>query len=286
MPDDRSGWVLICHGGAKDIAPEQEAPNREGLRDALKKGVNVLSNGGSALDAVEAVVQVLEENPTYNAGLRGSVRNEDGEIEMDASIMDGATLDIGAVAGLRLIKHPVAVARALLREKEILLVGEGAMKFALQKGFTFESEASASAQSGCDTVGCVARDRDANLAVATSTGGLEGARAGRVGDVPLPGCGFYADNARGAISASGEGEAIARAMVVAEALRLAADLGMESATHTALQSLQKVQGEGGLIAIAPDGAIGWSHNSRNFAIGIAREIDGEDFGIHLKKSEQ
>ena len=179
MPD--RSWVLIAHGGAKSIEPEDESNNRNGLMQALAKGCDILSGGGTALDAAEAVVQILESDPTFNAGLYGSVTNEDGEVEMDASIMDGATLDIGAVAGIQNIKHPVAVARALLKEKAILLVGQGAQKFAQENGFLSEEQRPADIKdsTGCDTVGCVARDAQGSLAVATSTGGLKGAKVGR-----------------------------------------------------------------------------------------------------------
>jgi beta-aspartyl-peptidase (threonine type) len=279
-------WALIAHGGAKDIALHEEEENRQGLVEAVAVGAGILSEGGSAIEAVEAVVKSLELNPAYNAGLYGSARNEDGKIEMDASIMDGNTLDIGAVAGLRDIEHPVSVARALLKDKTVFLAGEGANKFARSLNFPPPSLVSTPLKhaGGSDTVGCVARDRHGSLATATSTGGLENKRAGRVGDVPLPGCGFYADNERGAVSVSGEGEAIARVLLTSEFLHLLEDLDPDEAAARALESVAKIGGEAGLIAIAPDGRIGWAHNSAHFVVGMAKEGESNP-KVFFKKSE-
>jgi beta-aspartyl-peptidase (threonine type) len=268
MPKPKQ-WSLILHGGAKTISPDKEVENSAGLAAALAVGRQLLSGGAAALDVVEAVVRKLEELPTFNAGV-GSVKNEAGEVELDASIMDGITLDIGGVAGLQGFKHPVSIARALLREKAILLVGDGAKKFAERQGAERADLQTASVSGpGSDTVGCVALDMDGNLAVATSTGGLEGAVAGRVGDVPLPGCGFYADNTRGAISLSGEGETIARVMLAAETLVRMQHQTVQSAAESSLLLLQRVNGEAGVIAIAPGGEIGWDHNSSHFAVALA-----------------
>jgi isoaspartyl peptidase/L-asparaginase-like protein (Ntn-hydrolase superfamily) len=283
--DDKPSWALIAHGGAKDIEQQDEAANRQGLYEAIVIGSNILSAGGTAIDAVEAVVKKLENDPAYNAGLYGSVTNEEGNRELTASIMDGLTLDIGAVAGLQSIEHPVSVARALLKDKAIFLIGDGAKKFAYEKGFhkANASPNAAGKNTGCDTVGCVALDQNGNLAVATSTGGLEGTRPGRVGDVPLPGCGFYADNERGGVSASGEGESIARIMLASEFLHFLPDRTPDEAIEKALYLLNRVDGEAGLIAITPDGEIGWGHNSSHFAVGKAR-ADQEPH-VFLKKSE-
>jgi len=286
MHNIKTNWALIAHGGAKDIAPDEELANREGLMEAIAAGSTLLEKGAHSIDVVEAVVKILEKNPAYNAGLYGSVTNEDGIIEMDASIMDGETLDIGAVAGIQDIEHPIMVARLLLREKAIFLVGDGAAKFAKEKGFSRILNHSPAKHNspGCDTVGCVARDKYGALAVATSTGGLEGAKAGRVGDVPLPGCGFYADSKRGGVSASGDGESIARIMLASEFLYFVRDMHPDQAVERALTLLEKAPGEAGLIAIAPDGTIGWGHTSPNFAVGVASE--GVKPSAYLKKSEE
>jgi len=287
LPENiQSPWALIAHGGAKEIAPEDEIENRKGMYEAIKVGSTILSDGGTALETVEAVVRVLENNPAYNAGLFGSAKNEEGKVELTASIMDGKTLDIGAVANLRDIEHPVSVARAILRDKAIFLAGEGAMRFAEQQGFRKFVITSADPKRGtdCDTVGCVARDQWGNLAAATSTAGLEGSRVGRVGDVPLPGCGFYADDMRGAVSASGEGEAIARIMLAAEFLYFLKDHHPDEAVERALVLLERVKGEAGLITITTKGEIGWGHNSQNFVIGFLTE--GGEPSVYLKKSEE
>ena len=285
MLSSSTSWAIIAHGGAKEIAPAEEGVNREGLNIAIEAGSKILANGGSALDAVEAVVKMLENDPAYNAGLFGCVKNEVGEIHLDASIMDGKTLEIGAVAGLNLIRHPVSVARALLKEKAIFLIGKGANKFAKERNFDNGTTPTPNPNAvGCDTVGCVARDIHGNLAAATSTGGLDGVKEGRVGDVPLPGCGFYADNRRGAVSCSGEGEAIARVLVASEFLRYLQENEPDEAANRALKPVQEIGGDAGIIAITPKGQIVWSHNSPNFAVGMADA--SSDPKIYLKKSEE
>lgn len=282
MPESMQ-WALIAHGGAKSIEPDEEKDNRNGLRVAVKAGVEILSSGSTAIEAVKEVVKLLEKDPAYNAGLYGSVRNEDGNIELTASIMDGVTLEIGAVAGLKNIEHPVSVARALLRDKAIFLIGEGAMKFANSQGFlSVSSLPSTKAAIPCNTVGCVARDKNGNLAAATSTGGLKGTRAGRVGDVPLPGCGFYADNRRGAISCSGDGEEIARVLLASECLRNFETMSANEAAEQAIRLMDKVKGEAGLIGITAEGHLTWAHNSPGFAVGMAWEESPES-KVYLKK---
>jgi beta-aspartyl-peptidase (threonine type) len=179
----------------------------------------------------------------------------------------------------------VSIARALIREKAILLVGDGARQFAESLNAERADLEAASVRSyGNDTVGCVALDSEGNLAVATSTGGLQGAVAGRVGDVPLPGCGFYADNGRGALSLSGEGEAIARVLLAAETLVRMQLESVQSAAESALELLTRVNGEAGIIAIGRHGEIGWAHNSSHFAVALATAAlpSGR---IFLKKDE-
>jgi beta-aspartyl-peptidase (threonine type) len=286
-------WCLIAHGGARALAPAQEGPCRSGMQAALEPGIRILSQRGTALDAVEAVVRALEDDPTFNAGT-GSVRNEIGGVQMDASIMDGATLDIGAIVGLTDARNPVAAARLLLRDKAVLLAGPGAEAFARQLLWPADAAQDARRQpirpigqgaalGGCDTVGCVARDADGNIAVATSTGGLEGSRVGRVGDVPMPGCGFYADNARGAVSLSGEGEAIARLTLASEFLHALGASDVDAAARSTIGRLDRLKAEAGLIAISPDGRLGWHHNSPHFTVGwaTAKTPDPE---VHLRKS--
>jgi beta-aspartyl-peptidase (threonine type) len=271
---DASGWSLILHGGAKEISPEEQDAHREGLAQALDAGIQILSRGGSALDAVEAAVRVLEDVPVFNAGI-GAVKNRRGEIELDGAIMDGATLDIGAVAVLKGFRHPVSVARAMLREKQVLLAGAGAVEFARTvDAERFGSQtAERSKTNASDTVGCLARDVKGNLAVASSSGGLEGSEPGRVGDVCMPGCGFYADNQRGAVAMSGEGESAARMMSAGEALRMMRGRPVQVAAECALKEIDRVGGEMGIIAMTTAGEIGWAHTSPHFAVACATRAE-------------
>jgi beta-aspartyl-peptidase (threonine type) len=279
-------WALVLHGGAKEIAPEKARANRAGCVEALAAGAAVLRSGGSAVDAVEATIRVLEDDPTFNAG-RGSVRNADGEVEMDAAIMDGDTLELGGVAALRDMRHPVSVARLMLREAPTLLVAEGARRFAEAHG----AEACAPAEllvaedAGHDTVGCVALDMRGNLAAGTSTGGLEGCPAGRVGDSPLPGCGLYADNSLGAVAFSGDGESISRGMLAARVMQSLESQPPEAAIEQAIARLARIGGEAGGIVLDRAGRIGWAHNSPHFAVGIVTSED-ETLHAYLHKSEE
>ncbi|MBL0946861.1 isoaspartyl peptidase/L-asparaginase [Brevundimonas sp.] len=258
LAQDGRGWSLAIHGGAGviergSLTPEQDAAYRAALDSALQVGAEVLEGGGSALDAVEAVIQVLEDDPLFNAG-RGAVFTADGRIEHDAAIMDGTTLDAGAVAGLTRTRHPISAARAVMEDSpHVFLIGQGAETFARDQGleevepayfFTerrwrglvrqLEREglpvparpegapaegAMATVTPPLDerkfgTVGVVALDREGRLAAGTSTGGMSGKRWGRVGDVPVIGAGTYASNAEGcAVSATGSGEYFIRATV-------------------------------------------------------------------------
>ena len=283
-----SGWKLIVHGGAKEIAPEEEADNRDGLAQAVEAGRTVLSGGGSALEAVEASIRVLEDLPVFNAG-RGSDPTIDGDIEMCSAIMDGMTLDVGAVGAIRGVCHPVSVARALLREREILLVGDGATRFANQIGAeqcTLEELRTADpAEERHDTVGAVALDAKGNYVAATSTGGLSGQMQGRVGDSPLPGCGFYAENGVGAVALSGHGESIARLRLASRIIQCLNGLGPDRAIRDCLAQMSRVGGDAGGIAIDAQGRMGWHHNSSHFAVASIAEGDNSP-GLWLKKPDR
>lgn len=266
-------WSLILHGGAKTIAPGQEDANRIGLMQALEAGSAVLKAGGDAVDAVEAAIRVLEDVPVFNAG-RGSVLNTDGEVEMDAGIMDGATLALGGVAAIRDVRNPIQVARLMLPEKPTLLVAEGARRFAEAHGAALcdpaELLAAAPGDGGAhDTVGCVAFDARGHLAAGTSTGGLEDQHPGRVGDSPLPGCGLYADDALGATCFSGEGESISRVLLAGRVMLALSQHDPQAAMEHALRAIERVGGEAGGIVIDPRGCTGWAHNSDHFAVGVA-----------------
>jgi beta-aspartyl-peptidase (threonine type) len=288
MADRDRRWCLLLHGGAKDIAPEQEAAHRTGCRTALAAGEAVLRRGGSAVDAVKAAIRAMEENPVFNAGY-GSVQNATGGVEMDAAIMDGATLDVGAVAALRGVRHPVSVAWLMLRETPVLLVAEGARRFAAEQGAELCDprdlvQEPASAGPARDTVGCVALDDQGNLAAGTSTGGLSGSHPGRVGDSPLPGCGFYAENGLGAIACSGDGESIVRVTLAAQAMHDLAAGTAQQVAEAAIRRLQRVGGEAGCILLDGDGQVGWAHNSSGFAVAHAAS-DLEQPCIFLRRSE-
>ncbi|HWT12163.1 MAG TPA: isoaspartyl peptidase/L-asparaginase family protein [Allosphingosinicella sp.] len=288
-----AAWALIVHGGAKEMAPGEEAANRDGVLRSAEAGAAVLRSGGSALDSVETAIRMLEDLPVFNAG-RGSVANAAGEVEMCAGLMDGRDLSVGAVGAIRQVRNPISVARRLIREKEVILVGEGALLFALEHGaetvpdevLLAEEEKESLAQCH-DTVGAVALDLGGNLAAGTSTGGLTGARVGRIGDSPLPGSGLYADNHAGAVAFSGDGESIARLALAARVMARIADLGPEQAVRDALERLPHVggaEGDGGGIAIAKDGRVGWWHNSPHFAVAVAASGMAEA-SAWLKKGE-
>jgi beta-aspartyl-peptidase (threonine type) len=279
-------WALIVHGGAKDIDPRDAEANRSGCVAAAEAGRALLKAGASALDAAESAVRVLEALPVFNAGY-GSVLTEKGEVEMDASIMDGATLDIGAVCAVKGVRHPVSVARLLLAERTILLAGEGARAFAEEKGAELcapEEMIAEAALAGHDTVGCVALDVEGHVAVATSTGGLSGTPAGRVGDSPLPGCGFYADDTVGAAGFTGHGEGIARLVLAARTIAAMKEKGPETALREGLELLPALGFDGGGIAIDREGRIGWWHNSPAFAVAACSSAD-DTVRVWLSKDE-
>ena len=283
-------WSLIVHGGAKEIGSGDEQANRDGLAEALDAGRRVLESGGSAVDACEASVRVLERLAVFNAGY-GSVLNAAGDVEMCSGFMDGATLDVGAVGAVKGVLHPVSIARAMLRETPVLLVGEGAALFAREKGAEMASPDALITRKALedlcaehDTVGAVALDRDGNLAAATSTGGLTGAAVGRMGDSALPGCGYYADNRLGAVAFSGHGEGIARLVLAAQVMASIGRDGPEAAIARAVGQMPRVGGDAGGIGMSPDGSSGWAHNSRHFAVAAARSSQ-PDGRVRLRKDE-
>lgn len=284
-------WKLIIHGGAKEIEPDEEADHLEGLREAIEAGRVVLEAGRSAVDAVEAAVQVLERLPVFNAG-RGSDPTIRGQIEMCSAMMDGASLDVGGVIAIEEVCHPVSVARALLKEQPILLAGKGATEFARAIGAEFCSvaelktvdEAKELAESH-DTVGAVAVDCRGDYAAATSTGGLSGQLPGRVGDSPMPGCGFYAENGAGAVALSGHGEGIARLRLASKIMHRLNGLHPDQAIAEAVAEMKRVGGEAGGIGIDAQGRIGWAHNSPHFAVASIAQGDSGP-GIWLRKQDR
>lgn len=264
-------WSVIVHGGCKEIAPDAALANRAGMQDALAASASMLSGGASAVEAVEAAIVILEDDATFNAGA-GSARRSDGRSEMDAAIMDGATLAIGGVCAVREVRNPIRAARAMLGEKETLMAAGAAQRFAIQRGLALPGiwTVPSAERTGGDTVGCVALDVHGHIAAGVSTGGLDGAPPGRVGDSPLPGCGFYADDLWGGVAATGEGESISRSLLAARVVSaLEAGADPQAAVEEALLRMARVGGDAGLIAIDRQGRIGWKHTGTQFAVAWA-----------------
>ncbi len=269
-------FAIIVHGGAGKIDPAGVSARLTGCRAAAAAGFAVLKNNRSALDAVQAAVVELENNPLFNAGL-GSTLNRDGRVETDAAIMDGATLRAGAVAAVSGVRNPVKLARAVMEASpHVLLMGEGAQRFAGQHGVELcdPRELVVPAQRAHwekehGTVGAVALDGQGHLAAATSTGGVFDKLAGRVGDSPLIGCGTYA-NRHAAVSCTGLGEDIIRTTLARHAAYLC-EQGMEAAA-AARQALafftDKTRGEAGLILMDGGGRAGFARNSFHMPVCV------------------
>lgn len=275
MAERSCDWALILHGGAKVIEAERADANRAGCLVAAEAGREVLARGGTAVEAVEAVIRVLEDDPTFNAAY-GAVLNADGAVQLDAALMDGADLALGGVAGTTGLRHPISVARTMLTERPVLLTGEGARRFAEKHGHELcdpdaliSPEQRAGKPAGeHDTVGAVAIDRRGNVAAGTSTGGLPGSAPGRVGDSPLAGAGLYAENGCGGVSLSGDGESIVRLRLASRIMQNLEGLAPDAAIAAAVERMPKVGGEAGAIVIDRQGRIGWGHNSPHFAVAM------------------
>ncbi len=293
---EENKFVLVIHGGAGTIerntmTPEREKEYRAGLERALNAGYEILKRGGASLDATEAAVRTLEDDPHFNAG-KGAVFTSAGTNEMDAAIMDGKTLRAGAVASLKHIKNPVSLARLVMEKSgHVFMDGDGAEAFAKANGLELvdqkyfftqerfdalqrvkEKQKAAeraghtyimNAQDRHGTVGAVALDQGGNIAAATSTGGTTNKRPGRIGDTPVIGAGTYANNATCAASCTGDGEYFIRANVAHEVSALMEHGGMslQEAAETALERAKKIGGEGGLIALDRHGNFALPFNS-------------------------
>jgi len=305
---------MVVHGGAWAMPDDMVEAHIRGVKTALAAGWRVLERGGSSLDAVEQAVVVMEDDETFDAG-RGSFLNRDGRVQLDALIMDGATLRAGGVGCVEHLRNPVHAARKILSESpHVYFVGEGAEKFAAEHGvplcknedliipreierlrrYQKENERLGfnnddSGQVGKelfapeishDTVGAVALDRDGNIAAATSTGGTLNKAPGRLGDSSLIGCGCYADNLSAAASTTGWGEPIMK-LVLAKwtADRVAAGNLPEWAAQEAMNYLiQRVNGHGGIIVLSRDGHFGIAHNTPRMAWAY-RTMKKQDAGI-------
>jgi beta-aspartyl-peptidase (threonine type) len=290
-------WAIAIHGGAGGpvrgtLADSTEAAYLAKLDEALRVGVKILSDGGKSLDAVEAVVKFMEDCPLFNAGI-GAVLNENGYAELDASIMDGQTGMAGAVAGVKTIKNPIALARLVMEKTpHVMLIGTGAEDFAKTTGikmvapsyFITPARLEAwkkwkSGQKGGSernekhgTVGAVALDQNGNLAAATSTGGMTGKMAGRIGDSPVIGAGTYANNNTCAVSATGHGEYFIRNVVAYDLSAMMQYREMtlkKAAEEIIMEKLRSQKATGGLIAVDKDGNISMPFNTNSMFRGMA-----------------
>lgn len=284
--EQKPEWALVVHGGAGrlrqgDISPEEDRSYRQGLYEAIEVGSLILGAGGAALDAVEAAVRVLEDNPLFNAG-KGAVFNEDGSNELDAAIMDGSNLKAGAVAGVTRTRNPISLARAVMdRTRHVMLIGAGADAFSRDAGLEqvepayFHTEGRwrelrehltkggrpVPEAHPFGTVGAVALDRNGNVAAGTSTGGTLDKQWGRVGDSPIIGAGTYASNRSGAVSGTGAGEYFIRLTLAREICALIECKGMSlraAVDHAMHRDLTNLGGDGGVIALTPEGDTAWS----------------------------
>ena len=302
-------WAIALHGGAgvierKTMDPKTEAAYRASLSEALQRGSAILDKGGSSLDAVETAIRYLEDDPLFNAG-KGAVFTAEGRNELDAAIMDGATLKAGAVAGVTRTKNPITLARAVMEQSpHVMLIGPGADAFAAEKGLqmvdpgyffterrwdslveqlqregrpvpprpagvpagplTESSPAEPPDSHRFGTVGVVALDLKGNIAAATSTGGIQAKLYGRVGDSPIIGAGTYASNASCAVSATGAGEYFIRLTVAREICALVEykHMTIQAAADDVIhRQLPAIHGDGGVIALTPDGQMAWSFNT-------------------------
>jgi beta-aspartyl-peptidase (threonine type) len=299
-------WSLAIHGGAGTITRDrlseaQRAEIEAGLNAALGAGTKVLESGGSALDAVQAVIEVLEDDPHFNAG-RGAVFTYEGRNELDAAIMDGSNRAAGAVAGVTHIRHPVALARTVMEHSpHVFLSGAGAEEFAREQGFEMTDPswfATDSRRKALEefksrkvswfdidlkygTVGAVARDEQGHVAAATSTGGLTGKRWGRIGDSPVIGAGTYADDRACAVSATGAGEFFIRAGVaqtICDRVRFLGETVQQAADAT-IAEVGELGGDGGVIVAGADGSTAFSFNTPGMYRGRADSSGKHEIAI-------
>jgi L-asparaginase / beta-aspartyl-peptidase len=298
---EAGAWAVLVHGGAGDVANERVARHVGGCRDAVALAVEILRAGGSALDAVERAIVMLEDDPSYNAGT-GACLNAEGLIELDAAIMEGSRLRAGGVCALPPFAHPIRIARAVLEDgRHVLYAAGGAERFAVEHGFArTTSEAltttaareqwAASRAAATDddaepapgvggTVGAVARDARGGLAAATSTGGRVNKRVGRVGDTSILGAGTYADDDAGACSATGHGEAALRLCLAKSAIDLLrAQTHPEEAARAVIRMMgTRLGGTGGVILVDRFGRLGLARNTGTMTWAAAGDKITSDF---------
>ncbi len=299
--------ALVIHGGAGTIAPGMmtdslEKEIRSALQAALEAGYAVLDADGSATDAVIAAITILEDSHHFNAG-KGAVMNEAGTHELDASIMDGATLDAGAVAGITNVKNPIMAAKAVMKASpHVMMAGKGAELFAesqklelVENTYFTTPKIKASWERGRQkkingegslgkesskfgTVGAVAIDKNGNIAAGTSTGGMMDKRYGRIGDSPIIGAGTYADNNTCGISCTGHGEYFIRVAVakeISDQMQFGNKTLQEAIQFTLHEKLTKMEGQGGLIAIDKNGNIAMEFNTPGMYRGFKNERESQ-----------
>ena len=296
--DEKVEYAIVIHGGAgntqpADLSETERALYTTKLEEALNKGRSILSEGGTSLDAVEQVINILEDSPLFNAG-KGAVFTHHGTNEMDASIMDGATLNAGAVAGVRDVKNPITAARAVMeKSKHVMLASAGASQFAREQNlqivdtsyFFTEKRWKALQKQLRDkngTVGCVALDQHGNLAAGTSTGGMTNKKYGRIGDSPIIGAGTYARNQTCAVSATGHGEYFIRYTVAHDISALMEYQGLtlqEAADRVIHQKLKKENANGGIIAVDHKGNISATFNTTMMFRAFAKSTGEQSVAI-------
>ena len=302
-PTTQYEWAIVIHGGADVITremmtQEMDSAYREVLQLALKTGKEILESGGSALDAVEKTIHIMEDSPMFNAG-KGAVFTNKGTNELDAAFMEGATLNAGAIAGVTNVRNPISAARMVMENSpHVMLTGIGASEFSALQGLEivdpsyfytdrrYEQLTKAINKEKNGTVGCCALDREGNLAAGTSTGGMTNKKFNRIGDVPIIGAGTYANNATCAVSATGHGEYFIRWTVAHDisALMEYKDYSLEKAADLVVnKKLVDAGGSGGIISVDRFGNFAMAFNSEGMYRGFAR-ADGSE-GIFIYRDE-
>jgi len=303
LPVGGSPWAIVIHGGAGTITrarmtPEADSAYRNMLQSVIDSGAAVLSAGGSALDAVERAIRMMEDSPLFNAG-KGAVFTHEGRNELDASVMDGSSLAAGAVAGVTDIRNPITAARAVMEQSpHVMLIGKGASEFAAEKGLEivdpsyFREESRyrelqrALEKEKHGTVGCVALDMNGDLAAGTSTGGMTNKRYNRVGDAPVIGAGTYANNATCAVSATGHGEFFIRYTVAHDISALMEYKGLsldEAAREVIKDKLVKAGGTGGIVSVDRKGNVSMPFNTEGMYRGF--RTSGGRTGVYIFSDE-
>ncbi len=299
--------ALVIHGGAgvmseKSMTPEMQKEYLFVLNRALQVGDSVLSNGGSCMDAVVRTIMVMEDSPLFNAG-KGAVFTHDGTVELDASVMNGKALEAGAVAGITDVKNPIMLAKTVMEKSEhVFLAGKGASQFAVEQGFKLvpnsyfytgnryrqlqellkkEREAGVNDKHG--TGGCVALDKNGNIAAGTSTGGMTDKKYGRIGDTPVIGAGTYANNATGGFSCTGHGEYYIRLGFSRDisALMEYRQLGIQKACQAEVEKLSQLGGTGGVIGLDKEGNVAMEFNTSGMFRGYIKST-GEKYTAIFK----